>query len=293
MIIDNYDNLNLENTAIALGKFEGIHKGHQILLQKARELADEEGLSAAVFSINMIGRHINVSYERVDLFEKLGIDVIANCDFTKEFANIEPEQFVKQILVEKLGAKYVIVGEDFRFGKDRAGDAKFLSECMESIGGKAIIIPQLSIDDRKVSSTAIRGMLRGGEIKEANYFLGYCYHITGECITGRQLGRTIDFPTINIKADPNKYLPVSGAYISHIIVDGITYRSITNVGSNPTVTDSPDIFVETHVLDFNKDMYGKTVTVYFDDFLRLEQRFSSVEKLKEQLERDCKRAREF
>ncbi|MBQ8167643.1 MAG: bifunctional riboflavin kinase/FAD synthetase [Lachnospiraceae bacterium] len=284
-----YQEAQLHNTAVALGKFQGLHRGHLLLVDKILELAKNEGLTSTLFTININNsKMINTRLDREDILRELGVDVQVECDFSPEFASMRPYDFIKQVLYEKLGAKYVVVGTDFCFGYKRMGNVDTLLDYQEKFGYKVIAIDKLSLDGHIVSSSAIREFIQSGNIKQANLYMGRNYFIKGTVVEGKQLGRTLDFPTINQLPHEDKLLPPYGAYETRTIVDGRIYKSITNIGNNPTVSDKNNITIETHIIDYQGDLYGKIVKVEFINYIREQKRFHNVEELREQLILDKK-----
>ena len=292
MEIIAYDNAKLNNTAVALGKFEGVHKGHMLLINKISELASTKDIKSVVFTINMSGENaINLDSERYEIFESLGVDYVCECPFDEKISSLTPEDFIKKILVERLGASYIVVGEDFCFGHKRRGNVNTLTEYSKEYNYEVVVFEKLKVDDRIVSSSSIREFLDTGDVKKVADFMGRPYSISGIVTEGKKLGRTIGFPTVNIKPDIKKRLPLAGAYETRIIISGDSkiYKGITNVGNNPTV--NPDVcagsnvnaLVETHLIDFDGDLYGKEIQVDFIRFIRPEMKFDNVEKLKKQL----------
>lgn len=277
----------LNNVVVALGKFEGIHEGHKLLLNKAVSIAKTKGLTSVIFSIDMLEeKRIYLPEERKQILEALGLDIELVCPFTKEFASMAPEDFVKTILIDQLHAKYVIVGEDFRFGYKREGDVDRLNQYSLKYNFEVISYDKLTINNIIVSSSIIKEALSNGNIPQVSMYLGRDYSITGTVVTGKQLGRTIDFPTANILPSNHKIIPCDGAYETYVIIDNQRYTSITNVGTNPTVTSSNERKIETYILNFNKDIYNSELTVFFRRKLRDEMKFQNVGELKKQLNCD-------
>lgn len=288
MKIIDYKEVKLQGTAVALGKFQGLHKGHMLLIHEIASLAEKQNLISTVFTINMPikdGR-LQLPNERFAILEDNKIDVAVECDFSKEFASLTPEQFVKDILVDKLGVSIVVVGEDFRFGCNRLGDVDRLQEFGLKYGFRVVAFPKLSMDGKIISASLIRSLLSEGEVALIERYMGRKFSLSGEIIYGKQLGRTIGFPTINLKPSKDKLLPLKGVYETEVIIDGVLYKGITNVGYNPTVDDDLKTHVETHILEFEGDCYGKNVSVAFCRRLRDEMKFENVDALRAQLELD-------
>lgn len=287
MDILRYENANLNNTAVALGKFQGLHKGHMLLIEEVLRLSYEEDLNSVVFTIDMPQeKAINLPVERYHILEDCGIDYNVSCEFSKEFASMSPREFVENILINKLDAKYVVVGTDFRFGNKRAGDVSLLKSYGEEYGFFVVAIDKLAIDDIIVSSTYIRELISVGNMKAVSRYMGRDYIIKGKVMRGKQLGRTIGFPTANIIPDSSKLLPPFGAYYTEVEVDGSIYKAITNIGNNPTIDENNHITVEANIIEFSDDIYDKEITIYFKDFIRGEMKFTDIEELKRQLEMD-------
>lgn len=288
MKIIDYKEAKLKGSAVALGKFQGLHKGHMLLINKIASLAEEQNLISTVFTINMPMKdgRLQLADERFAILEDNNIDVAVECEFSKEFASLTPEQFVKDILVDSLGVSVVVVGEDFRFGCNRLGDVDRLQEFGLKYGFRVVAFPKLSMDGQIISASLIRTLLSAGEVGLIERYMGRKFSLTGEIIYGKQLGRTIGFPTINLQVPKEKLLPLKGVYETEVIIDGSLYKGITNVGYNPTVEDDCKTHVETHILAYNGDCYGKILTVAFCRRLRDEMKFENVDALRAQLEAD-------
>lgn len=287
----------LKNTAVALGKFEGLHRGHQLLFDEIKK-QKQQGLKSVVFTFDMPPRsalrgdqsyqQIYTKEERRLLLEEMQMDILIEHPFTKEFAAQTPEEFVRDVLVGKAGAKKVVVGKDFRFGKKRSGDVALLKELAPKYGYELIVIEKLQMNHKDVSSTRIRAHLEKGEMEEAERLLGRPYAVLGEVVHGKALGRTIQIPTANQIAATNKLLPPNGVYISRIQIIGEddSYYGITNVGVKPTVEKYAVKDVETNIIDFHRDIYGSTIKVELLHYRRPEMKFASLEDLRMQMEKD-------
>ncbi|MCM1273136.1 MAG: bifunctional riboflavin kinase/FAD synthetase [Clostridium sp.] len=283
----SYEKVKLQNTVVALGKFEGMHKGHMLLLDEVIHIAAEKKLTSVVLTVNVPSdKVINTASEQHDILRKQNIDMVVPCMFTKAFASLLPEEFVKQILVDGLGAKYVVVGEDFHYGHKRLGNCDTLKHDGAVYGFQLVSFPKLSLDGKVVSSSYIRELIERGKMDEVYMYMGRYYKLTGTVVHGKMLGRTIGFPTVNIIPATEKLLPPSGVYASELECCGKCYKAVTNIGSNPTVTEDETVKIETHILDYNGDLYGREVQVSLKRFIRHETRFNSMEELKMQLEKD-------
>lgn len=285
MKVIDYEDAKLTNTAVALGKFQGLHRGHMLLIDKIAMLAKEEKLISTVFTINIPSKDgkLQLIDERLDILEAKNIDIAVECNFSKEFAALTPEQFVKDILVERLGVAYVVVGEDFRFGNNRLGDVDRLKEFGLKYGFRVVAFPKLSMDGQIVSASLIRKLLSEGNVTLANIYLGHDYSVKGEVIYGKQLGRTIGFPTVNLAVNQDKFIPAKGVYETRVHLDGKVYKGITNIGYNPTVDTDHKTHIETHILEFSGDCYGKEIELSFCRRLRDEMKFDTVDALRAQL----------
>ncbi|MCD8020279.1 MAG: bifunctional riboflavin kinase/FAD synthetase [Clostridiales bacterium] len=287
----------LENTAVALGKFEGLHLGHQLLFDEIKRRKDM-GQKSVVFTFDMPPRsalsgdtsyqQIYTKEERRILLEDFDIDILIEHPFTKEFAALGPEDFVRDVLVGKAGAKTVVVGRDFHFGRKRAGNVGVLEDLAPKYGYQLVVIEKMQMDGQDVSSTRIREHLKKGEMEAAETLLGRPYTIAGPVVHGKALGRTIQIPTANQIADKNKLIPPNGVYVSRIFVQGEEkpYYGITNVGVKPTVEQRAVKGVETNIFGFDRDIYDEVIEVELLHYRRPEMHFSSVEDLKRQMEAD-------
>lgn len=274
----------IENSAVSLGKFDGFHRGHRLLLD--RILAQKE-LHSTVFTFDGIlkDKQIYLETEKRMLLERLGVEREVIFPFCEETKIMAPEVFIRKILVKRMDAKLICVGEDFHFGRGRLGDVSMLSDGAEKYGYELCVFPKMKEAGEVISSTRIRRELADGRIETANGLLGEPYFVSGEVMHGNALGRTIGMPTANLLPEEQKLLPVYGVYATRVEVDGQTYAGVTNVGMKPTV-GADRVSVETTLLNFDGNLYGKRITVYFLYFLRPEQKFDSLEELKDQIERD-------
>lgn len=293
--ISNQTNFQFKNTAVALGKFEGLHRGHQLLFHELKKWK-KQGRKSVVFTFDMPpkllinGEKENVIYtkeERQFLLEEMGMDLMIAYPF-KEIRTLSPEAFVKEILVDRLDVKAIAVGEDFGFGYQRAGNVALLSELSILYGYELKVIPKLQYQGIDISSSRIREAMKEGDLALANQMLGYPYMIVGEVVHGKQLGRTIGMPTANIVPSDKKYLPPNGVYVAGVRIKGDEkqYYGICNIGVKPTVDDTVCTGVETFIFDFHEDLYGKQVSVQLMEFVRPEMKFNSVEELAEQMHKD-------
>jgi len=280
-------------TALTLGKFDGVHLGHQKLMRRINAYRDgKPGTASAVFSINPGNEpRILTTDEQKDVIEDLGMDVFIRCPFVPEISRMSPEQFVREILIQRLHAVFIAVGTDFRFAYRRQGDAGFLKENEKRFGFQVEVIEKETYQGREISSSYIREALREGDVALAGTLMGRPYSIEGTVTHGRHLGTRIGMPTANIIPEPDKVLPLYGVYVSGTFLDGKAYAGVTNVGVKPTV-DGSFAGAETYLFDFGKenrfgshanDLYGKKIRVELAAHLRPERKFASLEELKAQI----------
>lgn len=296
-----YDNVILKNentnNYVALGSFDGLHLGHLSLIKKVKELASENNGNSVVFTFKNHPRNLIKPNEKVELLmtndekikvlEKEHIDILAFKTFDENIMKMQPEDFIKWIC-EDYNAKGIVVGFNFKFGYKNLGDVEFLSKFKQKYNYKLIVMDPYKIDNEIISSTKIRQELKRGNVEKVSKMLSRPYLLTGKVIHGKKLGRTIGFPTVNMDFDSNKIIPDKGVYYTNIEINGKKFKGITSVGNNPTV-NGQNLTIETHVLNFNKDIYGEEVTLYFISKMREEIKFNSISELKEQLkkDRDC------
>lgn len=279
-------------SAVTLGKFDGLHRGHQKLLAEILRL-QRENYYGIVFTIAPENRPVLLTpEEKRELLELRGIDCMLRCPFIPEVLGMEPEAFVAEVLSRRLNAKYVVVGDDFRFGHNRNGDVNLLKALQEKYGYKLRVIPKECHMGREISSTWIREALQEADMELAGELLGRGYPIRGTVLRGHRLGRRIGMPTINLVPDSYKLLPPPGVYYSNVAAKDLNCHGITNIGYKPTV-DGTFLGVETYLYGIHEDLYGREVEVSICKFRRPEQKFASVEELKAQMERDILSGKEF
>lgn len=291
----------LKNSAVTLGKFDGLHLGHQLLINKILE-QKSRGYQAVMFTFmlhpcNLFSdKEIELIYtedEKKYLLEKSGLDVLVSYPFTKETASMEPDDFIKEVLINKLDAKMIVVGSDFRFGKERKGDTNLLRDRAPLYGYDLCVIDKMHSGNIEIGSSYIRNELKQGNMELVNELLGSPYSIMGPVLHGRKIGRTIGFPTINLIPSSTKSLPPDGVYASVTIINGEKYPGLTNIGLNPTVGETPEKRVETYIFDYDNDLYNAFVTVSLYAMERGEEKFNSIEELKEQMNKDIVYGREY
>ena len=285
-----------EGTAVAIGKFDGLHLGHRKLLSEILR-QKEDGLKAAVFTFDPSpevffgmnpARELSTNEEKRDLFREIGIDILVEFPFNKETAAISPEDFVIDILCGRMNAKFVAAGTDLSFGSMGKGNFTMLSSLARHMGFETCKIDKIERNGKVISSTLIRELVEEGNMEEAAACLGAPYKITGKIVHGRALGRRIGIPTLNQMPPTDKLLPPFGVYYSEVKADGRIFKGITNIGIKPTVTNDNQVTVETSLYDFSGDLYGETAEVSLLTFRRPEMRFSGVSELKKTMEKDIR-----
>lgn len=291
----------VKNSAVTLGKFDGLHLGHQMLINEVLDLK-KSGYTSVMFSFlyhphnifsdNEIKLIYTEEEKRIKLSES-GLDILISYPFTFETKNIEPEEFVKDILIAKLDTKVIVVGNDFRFGRERRGDVKLLKAMEDIYGFKVISFDKKRWNDKIISSSVIRSELEKGNLKAANAMLGTPYSIYGIVHHGRKIGRTLGMPTTNLIPSANKLLPPNGVYFSQTIIDGQTFPGMTNIGYKPTVGSKEHLGIETYIYDFDRDLYGKEIAVELLYFVRPEIKFDSIDDLKNRMGEDLAIGRRY
>ena len=226
------------------------------------------------------------------MLDNSGLDYLIECPFDERLMQTDARSFI-EFLLTNLNMKYIISGSDFTFGHKGAGDTKLLTELSKELGFEYKVIEKIKKDNRDISSTYIREELKAGHIDSVNNMLGYDYFVWGEVVHGAHLGHTIGIPTINIMPEKTKLVPKFGVYVTTIDFDGRIYHGVTNVGTKPSVSDENIVGIETHILDYNGDLYGKFVKVTFQSFLRPEMKFNSIDELKNQMNADKSKAKDF
>ena len=294
----------MERTVIALGFFDGVHRGHGALLQKTAERACALGAEPAVFTFDRPPKEvvtgqpvylINSPEDRQALIRRLyGIDRIILAPFDHEMMTMSWEDFVTELLVKRYGAVHLVAGHDHRFGHKNAGNAQLLQEKCVQLGLGCDIIPEVVHDGITVSSTYIRRLVSLGQVERAMEYLGHPHILTQTVRHGRRIGHTIGIPTVNLVPPPHVLVPGDGVYIARVcLMDGSSYAAVTNVGTRPTVNNGSDLTVESWMLDFDGDLYGQSIRVEFYKRLRDEIRFDSLDALKAEIRRNADDARAY
>ena len=279
-------------SAVTLGKFDGLHRGHQKLLKEIKRL-QREGLSGIIFSIAPPQiPALMTAQEKREAVEAYGMDCMIRCPYVPEVLGMDPEEFIAKILAKRLKARYLVVGTDFRFGRNRSGDIRLLGALQGRYGYTLRVVEKECLNGREISSTYVREALAGADMELVQTLLGYAYPVCGVVQHGRQLGRTIGMPTVNLVPEPQKLLPPPGVYFSRVSAGEKTYCGMTNIGYKPTV-DGSFLGVETYLYHTNEDLYGRRIEVRLLKFRRPEQKFDSVDALKAQMERDLQAGKEY
>ena len=288
-------------TVITIGTFDGVHLGHQKIIKRVVETAHKNGLLATVFTFfphpRMIVQHdqqlklIHTLAEKKQFLQSLGVDLLIVQPFNEAFANLSAEAFVSELLVKHLRAQKVIIGYDHHFGKNRTANIDNMRLFGEQYGFSVEEIPVQEVDEVSVSSTKIRQALNEGKVEVAEHYLGVPYSFTGEVVHGLKLGRTIGFPTANLQIEASyKLIPKDGVYVVYSLIEGRKVYGMMSIGKNPTI-QGKGASIEVYFFDFNQDLYGQDLTIYFVKYLREERKFSSVSLLKKQIQDDETAAR--
>lgn len=288
--------------ALSIGMFDGVHLGHQSIINQLHKVSAEQHLETAIltfwphprtiFNPEFDLKLLNTIEEKTYFLHKYGVLHLFLKQFDEDFRNLNGEEFVKQILVKRLNVKYLIIGYDHTFGKNKSGDFELLKKMAPEFGFEVQQVEAVDFHQKHISSTQIRNALMAGNVKEANEMLGYNYSISGTVIHGKKIGRTIGYPTANIEVNPLKLLPKKGAYIVDVFVKNQHLTGMLSIGTNPTVSGT-SLSVEVYILDFNEDIYEEEISVNFREFLHEEIKFENLEELMIQLDDDKKRTKNF
>lgn len=286
---------------VTIGTFDGVHCGHQKIIKRLTEAAKAEGLLSTVFTFfphpRMIVQHdtqlrlLHTLAEKQTLLAALGVDLLIVQPFDKKFSQMSAEEFVEELLVKHLRVQKVIIGYDHRFGKNRTADIRDMHRFGEHYGFAVEEISAQEVDEVSVSSTKVREALLSGQVEKAESYLGVPYSLTGKVVHGQKLGRTLGYPTANIQVEEDyKLIPADGVYVVYSLLEGRKVYGMMSIGKNPTIADKGSS-IEVHFLDYDGDLYDKSLTVYFIKYLRAEQKFASVAALQQQIEQDEEQSR--
>jgi riboflavin kinase/FMN adenylyltransferase len=298
-VYNQLDNFKAIRPVVTIGTFDGVHLGHRKIISRLKEISAEAGGETVVFTFHPHPRQIltpeehnlrliNTLDEKIKLLSDSGIDHLIVYPFTLEFSAMPYTDFVREILVKQIGTYCLVVGHDHKFGKNRKGNFDYLHECAVKFNLRIEKLDALLVDEVNVSSTRIRNALEQGNISLANKYLGYPYELHGKVVEGKQMGRTIGFPTANIESsDVNKLIPGYGVYAVKVRLNGSVFNGMLNIGTRPTFNLNADLrSIEVNIFDFDEDIYNRTLSILFIEKIRNEQKFPGKEALIEQLHRD-------
>ncbi len=282
-----------QRSVITLGKFNGVHRGHQKLIRQVGRKGKKNNWKTVVFALSRNVPMLFTKNERREKLEQMGMDLLVDCPLDEHMMCKLPEEFVAEYLVQKLHAVHIVVGPDFQFGYQRKGTVELLAELGKKYDFVVEVLEKERDGEREISSTYIREQLNEGHMEKVNQLLGYPFSTTGEVLHGRGLGHTIGVPTTNLVPPKEKLMPPNGVYVTRSVFKEKEFMGITNVGYKPTVGGERFLGVETYLYDCDEDLYGEQSKVEFYHFLRPEKRFSSLEALKEQLDKDIEEGRKY
>lgn len=305
-IHSNIKTFSVRNPVVTVGIFDGVHKGHKYIIDRVKVAAREKNGESVIVTLwphpRLVLNHdpdgfklLNSLEEKQELLEDAGIDNLVIVEFTKEFSRLSPCDFIKNILIEQVRLKHLVIGYNHRFGHNREGDYSSLKECADKYMFTIEQIPDFFMGEKKISSSVIRDALLEGKVIQANQMLGRDYSIEGSIIGGTRVGRTIGFPTANIEVkDQYKLIPKDGVYAVEAKVGTTWYKGMLNIGIRPTINTRPDHkTVEVHIIDFDKNIYKKNIQLNFVERIRDEMKFDTIGMLKDQLIKDKERTLEI
>ncbi len=293
---------DIDRTVVALGNFDGVHIGHQALIDRAVKIAREKNLKSAVFTFSNHPKNVlsgsnvvrNIIYEdeKMRILERLGIDYVFSMDFDEYIMTMAPDVFIEKLMINKFNADTAVCGFNFTFGSKASGTADYLKAYCREHDLNVVVVDRVNLEGCIVSSTLIRQQILEGNMEAVSRLLGRTYTIRGTVVKGNALGRTIGFPTCNITIDETMVSPPNGAYVTRCRVGGEVFKSITNVGNKPTIGTYRKS-IETFIFDFKRDVYGELIEVEFIKMIREERKFPSLDELVAQLDNDVKAARDY
>ena len=297
--LSNYNDSG--KSAVTFGKFDGLHKGHQKLVKKVREFGEKNKINSIVCAFDMrplweekgLNPQLLMNGKEQQMHLEGQVDYLIECPFTREFSQIPAEEFIKDIIKGLFHADYVVVGTDFCFGHDKQGDIHMLAAYEKECGYDLVVVEKERYEDRIISSTYVKEVLRTGDMKLASRLLGYPYGLTGIVEHGKKLGRTLGFPTFNVAWPKAKIAPPNGVYLCDVTVDKDRYHGIANVGVKPTVTSENRLLIESFLFGYAGSAYGKEVTIELLSMCRPEQKFDSIEEMKACIDRDIEAGKHF
>jgi len=309
MKIINTIDFNIEDkAAVALGNFDGIHVGHQFVLKRAVEMAKAKGIKSVCYTfanhpynyIRNIGESdpegiklICTEAQKIKMLEEMGFDILVNIPFDNITMVMPANHFIEEILVKRTNAAVICVGFNYTFGAKAAGNSELLIAKGEQFGVEVYVHDPVIVDGEVVSSSLIRQKLAEGDMLAANKLLGRDYCFSGVVEHGNNVGAKLGFPTANLPAPINRAMPPNGVYFGHVVLDGISYNCLTNIGFKPTVTNAEHKNIESYIFDYEGSCYGKIIDVYFEKFLRPEIKFANTNELHDQIAKDCEAAKTY
>lgn len=303
-VITNIDKDTMQsNTGVGLGNFDGLHIGHMALINTLISECRLNGLQAVIYTFTkhpdhmlrktLISPLITTIEQKTQILSSTEMDAVCYQEFDEAFSRLSPDEFIKTVLVDKLKIRLAVVGFNYRFGYLGKGDVEYLKKSGERLGFKVIVVPPVKVNAEIVSSTLIRDYIRKGKMDRVFQLLGRHFSLSGKVVSGKKIGRTLGFPTANIIAHAEMVVPSNGVYITKTKSEGKWFNSITNIGLAPTVREDSSFSIETHLLDYDEDLYGRDIEVCFINRLRGEKRFESISALKKQVDDDIKKARSY
>ncbi len=303
IVYHSLEEIRIKRPVVAIGVFDGVHVGHRYLFDRMKEEAQRNGGETLIITFwphpriilnHDAGRikYLSTLQGKQELLEECGIDHLVVLEFNEEIRNLDARAFVEKVLVEKIGVDTLVMGFDHVFGRDRQGNYEHVSLLGKELGFRVVKVEAVQVEGQVVSSSLIRDLLWQGEVAEAVKFLGYHYFILGRIVGGKRIGRSMGFPTANIRPDDeHKLIPADGVYAVRVLISGKKYGGMLNIGIRPTVNNGfPVKTIEVHIFDFHGDIYGQDVTVTFLDRIRDEKKFDNIGKLVLRLQEDKKRA---
>lgn len=289
---------HVTNSIVTIGTFDGVHLGHQKIIKRLVELKQKQGGEIVLFTFTPHPRKvlfpeqsdlklITTTEEKCELLKQFGVDHVLVYPFTKAFSQMQAQDYITDVIAKGLKTKTLVIGYDHRFGSNREGNIDLLKEYADSLQFNVEEIPAQEINQLNISSTRIRKAIDEGDIETANEFLGYSFFIKGTVVKGKQLGRTIGYPTANVHVeDADKLVPKIGVYAVKVIVSENTYRGMLSIGTNPTTDSDNKIKIEVNIFDFDKDIYGESIKLEFVKWIRNEEKFANLDELKQALTND-------
>lgn len=289
---------DVKNSIVTIGTFDGVHLGHQKIIKRLTDLKEKEGGETVLFTFDPHPRKvlfpdqtdlklITTTEEKCVLLERLGIDHVLVFPFTRAFSQMHATEYISEIIAKGLHTRSLVIGYDHRFGSNREGNIDTLKALSSTYHFGVEEIPAQEINQLNVSSTRIRKAIEDGDVETANAFLGYSFFVTGVVVKGKQLGRTIGYPTANIRLeDADKLIPKIGVYAVNVVLDSVSYKGMLNVGINPTTDSDNRIKIEVNIFDFDQEIYGRSLKVEFVKWIRDEEKFANLEELKQALAND-------